>query len=97
MYILFEKKTEYSGTLLNGHPSITDTSIIITNFWVPIVFPLTSMQPLHNGHPSIMDKIRGSKLSALEVPLYVCVDYSIVCMLLLCVYTCVYTDSGVEM
>ena len=27
---------------------------------------ITSIQPLNNGHPTIMDKICGSKLSALE-------------------------------
>ena len=58
----------YSGTPLNGHPSIMDTSIIIMDkFQDPDCFPLTSIQPFHNGHPTIiMDKICGSKLSALE-------------------------------
>ena len=32
----------------------------------PECFPLTSIQSLHIGNPTIMDKICGSKLSALE-------------------------------
>ena len=46
--------------------SITDTSIIMDKFLGPDRFQLTSIQPLHNGHPTIMDKICGSKLSAIE-------------------------------
>ena len=60
--------TIYIGTSLNEHPSITDTSIIISGS--QIVFPLTSIQPLHNGHP-------GSKLSALEGFHCSCVYYII--------------------
>ena len=53
---------QYSGTPLNGHPSINITD----KFLGPNCFQLTSMQPLHNGHPTIMDKTCDSKLSALE-------------------------------
>ena len=60
----------YSGTSLNGHPSIVDISYI----WVPIVFPLASIQPLHNGQNMWLQVFYPSRCSTV---------YTVVCAVVL--------------